>query len=519
MQLLESYGAHRAKKPMGVDRSGRKERSCQRKLMIIAMVLLLLACVASAVLWKLGMLEQFGIGGDDITNQQSGPGFTDYGTITFGSFAPSAAIDDYLTEEPVPELTNRGPDTVSPYPTSIPTATYTKTLMPTSVPSTAPPSVIVRQSPPSTDAPSTLEPTPSPGTVGPTTAPTRSVFETELFKLLESASTDYGAALRRFNSPQQRAFLWLLKDANLGNYSNDRKLQRYALATLYYSTNGDEWSENLYWLSEEDECLWFTNQSFAGYPVCEISQGSDRRKALINLDLSFNNLKGTIPPEVGLLSGLLRVDLDGGPSGFLTGPLPSELGRLNRLESFSARGNQLSGSIPPELGNWAQIRGIDLSFNNLLGELPTSFGSMKWLTELTLEMNELSGPLPPMAIGQLTNLFKMGLGGNQFTGAIPPEIGLLTKLRYLYLELNEFTYLPTEIGNLVDLNVFSIFENSLQGSIPSEFGRLTKLGTLLLRSNSLTSTIPSEMGLMVSLLGKVDRSETLLSCTSPYNSV
>lgn len=213
----------------------------------------------------------------------------------------------------------------------------------------------------------------------------------------------------------------------------------------------------------------------------------------------FEQVRGTLPPELGLLSGLRRVDLDGGPSGFLTGTIPSELGRLNLIESFSALGNQLSGTLPVEIGNWSLVRGIDLSWNKLAGSLPPSLGSMIWLTELNLEMNDFSGSLPGADLGRLSNLFKLALGGCNLTGPIPTEFGLLTKLRYLYMEMNQLTSLPTHIGSLENLNVLSLNDNDLQGTLPSEIGGLTKLGSLLLRDNSFVSPIPSEVGMMVAL--------------------
>lgn len=156
-----------------------------------------------------------------------------------------------------------------------------------------------------------------------------------------------------------------------------------------------------------------------------------------------------------------------------------------------------------------------MSFNNLLGEIPATFGSMTLVTELTLEMNELSGRLPAVAFGRLSNLFKLSLGANQFTGPVPSEIGLLTQLRYLYMESNQFSSLPTQIGRLENLNLFSIFQNIIQGSIPSELGRLKKLGTLLLRSNAFGSIIPSELGLMENLLDGLDLSYNQISGSIP----
>jgi hypothetical protein len=91
-------------------------------------------------------------------------------------------------------------------------------------------------------------------------------------------------------SPQSKAMEWLENDPNLGNFSDEKRIQRYALATLFYSTNGDKWTENEFWLSESEECRWI------GVTCPDI--------AVSGLNLTLNYLQGKIPPKDGLLSKL-----------------------------------------------------------------------------------------------------------------------------------------------------------------------------------------------------------------------
>ena len=61
----------------------------------------------------------------------------------------------------------------------------------------------------------------------------------------------------------------------------------------------------------------------------------------------------------------------------------------------------------------------------------------------------------------------MDLGSNQLTGSIPPEIGNLTNLEWLYLSNNQLTEeIPLEIGNLNNLIYLDLFNNQLTGEIP-----------------------------------------------------
>ena len=72
--------------------------------------------------------------------------------------------------------------------------------------------------------------------------------------LLVSKSSDGGQAMRTPSTPQYKAFQWLNGNANLKSYSDEQKVQRYVLATLYYSTGGDDWKSNDLWLDHGDEC-------------------------------------------------------------------------------------------------------------------------------------------------------------------------------------------------------------------------------------------------------------------------
>ena len=102
-------------------------------------------------------------------------------------------------------------------------------------------------------------------------------------------------------------------------------------------------------------------------------------------------LRGTIPPEIGDLTGLKNIALDGTQ---LTGPIPPELGNLASLERLRLTTNRLSGSIPAELGNLGNLKELYLQFNALTGEIPAELGNLENLQELYLHSNDLSGCIP-----------------------------------------------------------------------------------------------------------------------------
>ena len=88
---------------------------------------------------------------------------------------------------------------------------------------------------------------------------------------------------------------------------------------------------------------------------------------------------------------------------------------------------------------------------------------------------------------------------NQFT--IPSEIEKFIHLKGL--ELRDCDKLvgeiPSEIGNLLDLEILFLINNQLSGEIPSEIGNLLNLGRLDLSSNQLSGEIPKEIGNLTNL--------------------
>jgi hypothetical protein len=156
------------------------------------------------------------------------------------------------------------------------------------------------QAPPTTttQAPTTTTTTQAPTMTTTTQAPTTTPILQDLSELISSASSDGGEALTTPSTPQNLALEWLAGNPNLANYTDQEKIQRYALATLYYSTKGDSWDNDDFWLSDADACnKWYQ------YNDTTIDCTIDG--AVSFLDLDFNNLQGTIPREIGMLSDSL----------------------------------------------------------------------------------------------------------------------------------------------------------------------------------------------------------------------
>ncbi|XP_010925340.1 brassinosteroid LRR receptor kinase BRI1 [Elaeis guineensis] len=89
--------------------------------------------------------------------------------------------------------------------------------------------------------------------------------------------------------------------------------------------------------------------------------------SMIFLDLSYNELEGQIPKELGSMYYLMILNLGH---------------------------NMLSGLIPPDLGSLRSVGVLDLSHNALEGPIPGSFSGLSMLSEIDLSNNKLNGTVP-----------------------------------------------------------------------------------------------------------------------------
>ncbi|GLJ50174.1 hypothetical protein SUGI_1067590 [Cryptomeria japonica] len=203
------------------------------------------------------------------------------------------------------------------------------------------------------------------------------------------------------------------------------------------------------------------------------------------LSLAVNNLSGSIPKEVGQLSSLESLYLY---VNHFSGSIPSELGNLSRLHEMHLGNNYLSGQIPQQLFVLPNLQSLSLSKNNLSGRLTLS--SWRLLVHIDVSGNRLSGDIFPV-IANCSELNYIFLDNNLFEGKISPELGLMKGLLVLSLSNNHLAgNVPASFGNLSNLMYLNLGYNRLDGSVPASLKEMTKLRLLSLKYNSLKGSLP-----------------------------
>ncbi|KAG6402245.1 hypothetical protein SASPL_139121 [Salvia splendens] len=261
--------------------------------------------------------------------------------------------------------------------------------------------------------------------------------------------------------------------------------------------------------------------------ICSISR-------LMVLDLSFNNLIGSIPPCLLQESYYLKVlNLRG--NNFI-GVIPDTFNWECGLKTFDVSDNNLGGKIPKSLANCVELAVMNVGNNNFDDSFPC-MALPESLKVLVLRSNRFHGELrcgkswPDLQILDISsNHFSGTLDSLNFSSWRGMMLQSQAHLRrspsdilnasYLYrdevtiivknvevrlvkiwpdftcidLSSNHFEKeIPDAIGSLTSLYLLNLSHNSLTHAIPRSLGALKELGSLDLSSNKLTGRIPDEL--------------------------
>ena len=287
---------------------------------------------------------------------------------------------------------------------------------------------------------------------------------------------------------------------------------RNALVALYNATDGANWDDNHNWLSDEPLDHWDGVQT-------------DSSGRVTVLRLYFNDLRGSIPSELGDLSALKKLHLN---DNQLSGSIPTELGNMSSLEDLRLDGNSLSGSIPAELGNLSALERLYLNRNQLSGSIPSELGNLSALERLYLANNQLTGCVPGalrnVGLNDLLDLGLQACDGTPFPTPTPtptatstPDVAAIASDRAALVAfynaadgpnwswsdrmnwlsdgpLGNWAGVTTDdSGRVIELDLDGSV-TMLEASIPAVLGNLSKLEVLDLSFNQFTGIIPAALG-------------------------
>ncbi|KAJ6996725.1 systemin receptor SR160-like [Populus alba x Populus x berolinensis] len=214
--------------------------------------------------------------------------------------------------------------------------------------------------------------------------------------------------------------------------------------------------------------------------------------SLKRLDLAYNAFMGGLPDSFSQHASLESLDLS---SNSLSGPIPAGLcqGPSNNFKELYLQNNRFTGSIPATLSNCSQLTALHLSYNYLTGTIPSSLGTLNKLRDLNLWFNQLHGEIP-LELMNIKALETLILDFNELTGVIPSSISNCTNLNWISLSNNRLSgEIPASIGQLWSLAILKLSNNSFHGRIPPELGDSRSLIWLDLNTNFLNGTIPPEL--------------------------
>mmetsp|Transcript_11051 Transcript_11051/g.32771 ORF Transcript_11051/g.32771 Transcript_11051/m.32771 type:complete len:732 (-) Transcript_11051:365-2560(-) len=280
-----------------------------------------------------------------------------------------------VTDEPTVNPTEEP----SAYPSNVPSTD------PTRVPSVEPSMDPTRM--PTTIVPSAV-PSFSPTTASPTTSPILNDSSTMnwLLELLMEYSPYPARLIANRRNAQKRAYTWLAEDPLLRTYSNRRIIQRWVLATAFFSQS-DPWLWQD-WKDHPNECNWMGI-------LCTYMNNMDDyggEWVVTNINVAHAFLDGVIPEEISLLVHLKELNLHGtflGLTHGFHGTIPTELGKLKELEYLNLSYNSFQGTIPTELGTLPKLLDLRLARNDLVGKMPEDLCHRGNMCYLSADCNEV----------------------------------------------------------------------------------------------------------------------------------
>ena len=264
---------------------------------------------------------------------------------------------------------------------------------------------------------------------------------------------------------------------------------RRALAAIYEYTDGENWTYNRNWPDGKHLGEWS-------------GVNDDRWGDIVALELPGNGLRGEVPPELGNLRAISRIDLS---HNELSGELPPELTNIRELGFLDLSNNNVTGELTPELQEFfsdPDMNFLDLSYNpELTGTISSESpllgrgGALEGLQGIVgtqIEVTERT-VLISLASSLRQDPRSEGNWGQRGSHGDWHGITLDSQNRVVGLQVNsaDIEAIPEAIGLLTELTVLDLCGNRIT-HIPESFQVLKNLVELDLTGNPLVALGPAE---------------------------
>ncbi|CAI9268313.1 unnamed protein product [Lactuca saligna] len=149
----------------------------------------------------------------------------------------------------------------------------------------------------------------------------------------------------------------------------------------------------------------------------------------------------------------------------LTGEIPPSICELKSLQYLDLSFNNMSGTLPSCLGILSNsLVYLDLRRNNFQGKMMNGFMPGSLLENLDLSENRFTSQLP-RSLRHCTNLEFLSLGDNSFHDVFPSWLGTLSNLQVLVLRSNKFYGSIQGSSQFPKLRIIDLSNNNFSGQL------------------------------------------------------